>query len=355
MKRLIPALLALALAACGSGDNTVAATVDGTEIAVGDVESLIHSEEDVIAVEQFAQVLGLKIQWVVVEAAAVAEFDVDFTEDEVAAEADRIYESSSNGMERDEFLTQGGVTEKFLQEFARQGLISAAVVEKFADEAPAPSQEEIEAAMEEATANLTSVCVSHILVATEDEAADALERVTTGGEDFGEVAGEVSQDPGSAEKGGTYDCTPAGTYVPEFRDASIAGPIGEVHEEIVQTQFGYHVIRVDDRTDPDPSEAPTEEEAAESLKTAAAAETANEWRLEVLAAADVTVEPEYGTWSATPEPQVTPPTTTPSEAPATTAPAGTAPADTAPADTAPATSAPEGTAPPTTAPATTAP
>jgi len=331
LKRLIPALLALALAACGSGDNTVAATVDGTEIAVGDVESLIHSEEAVIAVEQFAQVLGLKIQWEIMEAAAVGEFDLSFTDDEVAAEADRIYETSAGGMERDEFLTTGGVTEEFLQEFARQGLINAAVVERFADDAPSPSQEEIDTAMAEATANLTSVCVSHILVATEDEAADAFERVTTGGEDFGEVAAEVSQDPGSAENGGTYDCTPAGTYVPEFRDASVAGPIGEVYEEIVQTQFGYHIIRVDDRTDPDPSEAPTEAEAAESLKTAVATGTANEWRLEVLAAADVTVEPEYGTWSATPQPGVTPPTTAPSEAPPTTAPPTTAPPTTAPA------------------------
>ena len=306
----------------------MAATVDGTEITVGDVESLIHSEEGVISVAEFAQVLGLKIQWRIIETAAVAELDLNFTDEEIAAEADRIYESSANGMERDEFLSSSGVTEEFLVEFARQGLISAAIVERFADEAPAPSQEEIDAAMEEAAANLTSVCVSHILVATEDEAADALERVTTGGEDFGEVAAEVSQDPGSAENGGTYDCTPAGTYVPEFRDASIAAAIGEVHEELVQTQFGYHIIRVDDRTDPDPSEAPTEAEVSESLKTAAAGGTANEWRLEAIAAADVSVEPEYGTWSASPEPAVTPPPTT---APATTAPGSTVPATTAPA------------------------
>lgn len=88
----------------------------------------------------------------------------------------------------------------------------------------------------------TQVLLRHILVADEAAAQTVSERLENG-EDFGELAKELSQDTGSAENGGYYDWAPASNYVPEFRDASLNQPIGEIGEP-VKTQYGYHIIQV---------------------------------------------------------------------------------------------------------------
>ena len=130
-----------------------------------------------------------------------------------------------------------------------------------------------------------------------------------GGEEFGAVATEVSQDPGSAENDGVLPCGPAGGYVPEFRDASLVAPIGEVYEEVVGSQFGFHVMLVTDRTDPAEGDLPTEESIAEQLSAVAARDAVNEWFFSSVAAAEVTVGDEYGTWNPEPpQPGVVPPT-----------------------------------------------
>lgn len=88
----------------------------------------------------------------------------------------------------------------------------------------------------------TQVLVQHLLVADEATAQTVYERLQSG-EDFATVAAEVSTDPGSASRGGYYDWAPASNYVPEFRDATLTQEIGVIGEP-VQTQFGYHIIRV---------------------------------------------------------------------------------------------------------------
>ncbi len=86
----------------------------------------------------------------------------------------------------------------------------------------------------------------HILLETEDEAKKAQERVK-GGEDFAKVAKEVSKDPGSAD-GGDLGFFTKERMVKEFADAAFALKPGEVSAP-VKSQFGWHVIRVDDLRD----------------------------------------------------------------------------------------------------------
>jgi parvulin-like peptidyl-prolyl isomerase len=164
----------------------------------------------------------------------------------------------------------------------------------------------IDAEMATAVASLTQVCVSHILVDTEPEAQDAMDRVT-GGEEFAAVASEVSQDPGSADNDGILPCGSAGQYVPEFRDAALVAPVGEVYENLVETQFGFHVMLVTDRVAPAPGDLPTEDEIVETLQAIAVAGELEIWFLEQMTTADVTVEEEFGVWQTTPEPGVIPP------------------------------------------------
>jgi len=84
----------------------------------------------------------------------------------------------------------------------------------------------------------------HILVKTEDEARAITARIK-GGAKFEEMA-KVSDDPGSKDKGGDLDWATASTFVPEFSRAMSALKKGEVTETPVKTQFGFHVIRLDD-------------------------------------------------------------------------------------------------------------
>lgn len=310
MKKLLPiiVLIALVLAACGGSAGVVAATVNGADVTVGDVERLIDTDESTIPKDQFAQFLGFRIQWDIIEEAANDEFGIEFTEGEVTDEADRIYDSTNQGESREEFTASRGVTEDFLQEVARQSLIDRALVEVFETDVAVPSQEEIDEQLATSVANLTTVCVSHILVPTEEEADDAYERVTTGGEEFGVVAAEVSQDPGSAANDGVLPCGPAGDYVPEFRDASLVAPLGEVYEEIVGSQFGFHVMLVTDRQEPAAGDLPSEQSISDQLHDAAVREEVNNWFFATVAAAEVSVEEAYGTWNPQPpQPGVVPP------------------------------------------------
>jgi len=92
----------------------------------------------------------------------------------------------------------------------------------------------------------------HILVPTEEEAKAALARLKKG-EDFAKLAAELSKDPGSGKEGGDLGYFTRDRMVKEFGDAAFALKPGEI-SGIVKTQFGYHIIKVEDRrTKPVPS------------------------------------------------------------------------------------------------------
>jgi len=104
---------------------------------------------------------------------------------------------------------------------------------------------------------------------TKGEAQAVLDRVLAG-EDFEALAKEFSKDPGSAEKGGDLGEIQEGVMVPEFNTAVFeTGVVGEVIPELVQTDFGYHIVRVDERTDVDAAvEPPVAEEGEEATPAA---------------------------------------------------------------------------------------
>lgn len=87
--------------------------------------------------------------------------------------------------------------------------------------------------------------VSHILVDKEDDAKAIIAELNRGG-DFAKIAKEKSKDPGSKENGGDLDWGPSARYVKPFADAVQSQPKGKVSAAPVKTDFGYHVIRVDD-------------------------------------------------------------------------------------------------------------
>jgi peptidyl-prolyl cis-trans isomerase C len=87
--------------------------------------------------------------------------------------------------------------------------------------------------------------VRHILVDKEDEAKAIIAELGKGG-DFAKLAKDKSKDPGSKDNGGDLDWGPSARYVKPFADAVMKLKKGELTTTPVKTDFGYHVIRLDD-------------------------------------------------------------------------------------------------------------
>ena len=85
----------------------------------------------------------------------------------------------------------------------------------------------------------------HILVEKEDEAKAIMAQLKAGGS-FEELAKKHSKDPGSGANGGDLDFANPGSYVPEFGQALSKLKKGETTEAPVKTQFGFHIIKLED-------------------------------------------------------------------------------------------------------------
>lgn len=87
----------------------------------------------------------------------------------------------------------------------------------------------------------------HILV-EDEELANEIKDKLDNGEDFAELAKEHSTDPGSAEMGGKLGIVPVDQFVPEFEDAAYTLDV-DVISDPIQSDHGYHIIRVTDKQD----------------------------------------------------------------------------------------------------------
>jgi parvulin-like peptidyl-prolyl isomerase len=138
------------------------------------------------------------------------------------------------------------------------------------------------------------LCARHILVDSE-AAADTVRERLDAGEDFAAVAAEVSTDPGSKDAGGLLytegqDCPPASGLVPEFVDGALAATPGQPSDP-VQTQFGWHVILVDEQNGrPCDEVAP---EVADIMRR-----EAGQLAVADFGRSDVWINPRFGTWDA---------------------------------------------------------
>jgi peptidyl-prolyl cis-trans isomerase C len=85
----------------------------------------------------------------------------------------------------------------------------------------------------------------HILIEKEDQAKAIIASIKKG-QKFEEIAKKQSKDPGSGANGGDLDWASPGNFVKEFSEAMMALKKGQMTEVPVKTQFGYHIIRLDD-------------------------------------------------------------------------------------------------------------
>lgn len=213
--------LSAALPASAQDASTVLATVGGVDITLGHV---IAATENLP--EQYAslpdQVLLDGLLGQMIEHQALAQ-------------------SLGDALDTRAMLAQENQLRAFRADIVLRGAAEAAVTE-----------EAVQAAYEAEIAGFEPAQefnASHILVATEAEAAALLEELTAGA-DFATLAQEKSTGP-SGPNGGELGWFGGGMMVPEFEAAVMTLAVGEVSAP-VQTQFGWHVVRLNDARDTQP-------------------------------------------------------------------------------------------------------
>ncbi len=272
----------------------MAATVNGTDIAVSEVEAAVFDSEGGLTPEQMAQYLGLLVQWTAVSQRAEADFGLVPQEADIDARVQSLVTQLGGGASLEQFLESQGISEEGLRHFASTLVIS----EELRDLVSYQEVSEVEAqqALESDPASWTEVCASHILVPTEGEAVEALDLIQ-GGDEFGAVARQFSLDTTSAVSGGDLGCGPASSYVQEFANATLTAGLGEVVGPL-ETVFGFHLVTVRDRT------VSSVAEVREVLTEEAAQNAVNDWIMDAILSAQVDVDARYGTWVTDPNPGV---------------------------------------------------
>jgi peptidyl-prolyl cis-trans isomerase C len=99
-----------------------------------------------------------------------------------------------------------------------------------------------------AQASGTEYRARHILVEKEEDAKSLIAQIK-GGAKFEDLAKANSKDPGSGANGGDLDFAAPSAYVPEFSQAMVKLKKGEMTETPVKSQFGYHIIKLEDTRD----------------------------------------------------------------------------------------------------------
>lgn len=134
---------------------------------------------------------------------------------------------------------------KSQMDIARQSLVIRALVADYLKKNPV-TDEEIKSEYDKfkAQAGDKEYHARHILVEKEEEAKAILAKLKSGSK-FEELA-KQSKDPGSAANGGDLDWAPPSAFVKPFSDAMTALKKGETTQTPVKTQFGYHIIKLDD-------------------------------------------------------------------------------------------------------------
>jgi foldase protein PrsA len=297
MKKLILLVGALALvaAACSSSDEVVS-SVNGEDITRNSVESLVRDSGDGFSNQDFATYLSVVIQWEAAAQAAADEFGIAVSEEETDARVDELVAASAQGATLDEYLESVNATESGFRSFAESLLVQEAIEAELVSNLEPGTDEDIAQEVAAFPADWTQVCAAHILVETQEE-ADDLKQQLDNGADFAALATEFSIDTGSGANGGDLGCAPPSGFVEPFAEATMTADLDTVTDP-VESEFGYHLIIVNDRID---APADSVREYLEQDRSQSVLET---WFTEMIGDANVTVVDSVGVWVIDPTPQV---------------------------------------------------
>lgn len=243
---ILIALLGGVLAACkqagGSADNPVLATVNGTPITDGTLRALERQRNN-----------GQEMQLNDVQRQAAIKLLVNMQL--LASEAEK------NGLDKTQDV-QDDIT------ISRNTVLAQLDAQDFVNK-HSPTDADIKNAYDAHIKgmDMRQYKARHILVASEDQAKSIIAQLNKGA-NFAALAKKNSMDPGSANNGGELgDWFSASTMVPEFGTALAGLKKGEYTKEPVKSQYGWHVIQLEDvRTQPTPTLDQLHDQILDELK-----------------------------------------------------------------------------------------
>lgn len=172
------------------------------------------------------------------------EYGKELDQKKVDEEFKKTEEQFGSKEEFENAIKQAGMTG--IDEF-KEALRSQLLVDIAKEKQVKVSEEDIKAQFEKEN---VEVRASHILVETEEQAKD-IQKQLKDGADFAKLAKEKSTDTGSGAKGGDLGYFTVGTMVPEFEAYAFKDDVVGKVSEPIQSQFGFHIIKVVDRKEKD--------------------------------------------------------------------------------------------------------
>jgi len=218
----------LGLAACGSSDDKAVVNTAAGDVTKDDFYEALKDDYGEATLYQLVTTKVLEDQYKV-------------EEDEVDSEIKKYKEQAEeSGMDFEMWLQNEGFSdEDTFKDVIKQSLLQKAAL----SEGLEVTDEEIEDQYDRMNKEIDA---QHILVEDEETANEVVKKIDKD-EDFEELAKEYSSD-GSAEDGGNLGYFSVGDMVPEFEEAAYNMKEGDVSDP-VQSQFGFHIIKVNDIRD----------------------------------------------------------------------------------------------------------
>ena len=249
------------------------ASVDGEKITVADVEQAIRlkygpqidqmpNEQRAAAIKQVTPMMAEELISRTLLLKSAKENKIEVTEENLNKTLNQIKQSLPPNVKYEDYLKNVGHDITSFKSEVKEELLISNHVQNILKSVTKPTENEAKEYFEknkESFNSKESVSASHILLKVEPGSAEKnkseqlksietlrKQLITSKGKDFAKIAKEKSDCPSGA-KGGDLGNFGRGQMVPSFEKAAFTQEIGEIGE-VVETQFGYHIIMVTDKT-----------------------------------------------------------------------------------------------------------
>ena len=261
----IISIMSLTLSACTKKEEGIVAKVNGEEITQEEFDKEFNIFKDAYKKQFGEEVLSQEteenktledvlreniLEKLIIERLIFEEIDnlnIKISDEEIEKQFENYKNSLGGEEEYKKFLENNDFTEEFLKENIKKELLFQKHKEDFLDKTEI-SEEEKKKYFDANKDDLIQVRASHILVKTEEEGKAILKKLEKG-EEFASLAATESIDSATAIKGGDLGYFGKNeNFVPEFKEAAFSLDVGQV-SDLVKSDFGYHIILIEDRKD----------------------------------------------------------------------------------------------------------
>ncbi len=294
----------LALTACGEGDAArpgAAATVGDQRVATSELQELVQRgsknegakrqiEADRAGFER--QQLSTLVRRELLAQAAERK-DVKVTGGEVDARIDELAQQSGGREALESRAAESGVAAADIPDVVEDIVLADKLGDKLVEdvEVPAPQLQQL---YQQNAEQFNQVHSAHILVKDKAASDQILRQVKGDPSKFAEIAEAQSIDTSNKDKGGDLGFAGRGAFVKPFADAIFNGKPGDIVQ--VQTEFGWHVVRIIEK------KTVSLQEATPQLRAQALGEQRNEklraYLSEVAKDVGVKINPRFGSWNS---------------------------------------------------------